>query len=349
MLPYVAANLIRERLIVQNLIEDGADQTFAGDVRQGLSNYPKQLLPKYLYDALGSKLFEAICLLPEYYLTRAENEILSTYATEIVEAATDFAVSCNLSAPSTLIELGSGSAHKTRSIIEALFACQSHLEFTPIDISASVLEESSLALLELYEDLKITAYRSDYHTALKYLKAEPKRNSNESMLVLFLGSNIGNFVPQEADQFLLNLREIMRPGDSLLVGADLKKSSADLIAAYDDPTGVTAAFNLNLLGRINQELEADFDLRSFKHIALYNEPHGRIEIYLESLCEQIVTIRQLRLQIGFTAGERILTEYSHKYNFEDLAKLAARCGLKLIESWTDAQNKFSSNLLTVTF
>lgn len=349
MLPYAAGNLINERLIIENLIEDDIDEKFAADVRQGLSSQPKQLPPKYFYDALGSKLFEAICLLPEYYLTRAEDEIFSTFAYDIVERAADFAFSHNLSTPSTLIELGSGSAHKTRSIIEALLEHRTHLEFIPIDISSSALEESSLAMVELYEDLKITAYRSDYLTALRHLKREllTPRNSHQSILILFLGSNIGNFTPEEADRFLLCLREVMKPGDSLLLGADLKKDSAELIAAYDDPVGVTAAFNLNLLARINRTFKADFDLRAFKHIALYSEPHGRIEIYLESLGQQFVTINELQLQLNFAAGERILTEYSYKYTSEDLENLSARAGLKLIKSWLDAEQRFSSNLITL--
>ncbi|HVF49087.1 MAG TPA: L-histidine N(alpha)-methyltransferase [Pyrinomonadaceae bacterium] len=315
---------------------DAAD-LFAQDVRAGLLAAPKRLFPKYFYDELGSLLFDAICLLPEYYLTRAENEILNQRADEIVAAAGD--------APLTLLELGSGSAVKTRSIIEALLKRQDELLYVPIDISASALEASARALLQSYPALTIEAYASDYESALARVRRETI-DENRRVLALFLGSNIGNFAPAEAHDFLRALRrEALHAGDALLVGADLKKEKHVLEAAYDDPVGVTAAFNLNLLARLNRELDADFNPRAFRHVAFYNEAQGRVEIYLESTRAQQVSLRKLDLQVGFAAGERIHTENSHKYDIPELSALAAATGFRLAHTWLDRERRFSSNLL----
>ena len=322
-------------LRINNLMRQETAGAFARDVCAGLRASPKRLLPKYFYDELGSQLFEAICLLPEYYLTRAENEILARHSDEIADAVGG--------TETALLELGSGSATKTRRIIEALLRRQAGLVYIPVDISASALEESARVLLQSYPALQIDAYASDYHTALPHLRERLPRDARA--LVLFLGSNIGNFDREEALAFLRALRRVLRTNDALLLGADLKKDSALLEAAYDDALGVTAAFNLNLLARINREFEADFNLRAFKHVAVYNREAGRIEIYIESLVAQEVRVRALDLRISFDACERLHTENSYKYDGAELARLAARSGFRLAHTWLDSGEQFSSNLL----
>ncbi|PYS90080.1 MAG: L-histidine N(alpha)-methyltransferase [Acidobacteria bacterium] len=339
-----------ERLRLHQLLTGDARALFAADVRRGLSTQPKQLFPKYFYDELGSLLFDAICLLPEYYLTRAEHEILTRHAGEIIAAVG--------SAQLALLELGSGSATKTRHLIEAICKRQPQLLYRPIDISAAALETSARVLLQSYPSLRIEAYASDYDTALARLRAEAEHErvteaeSNLSnaatrnhTLALFLGSNIGNFDRAEAETFLRRLRAVLRTNDALLLGADLKKDPARLVAAYDDALGVTAAFNLNLLTRLNREFAADFKPRAFRHVALYNEVHGRIELYLESRRAQVVHLPALDLEIAFAAGERMHTENSYKYDLIELDELAARTDFARTQTWTDTARRFSSNLL----
>ena len=320
-----------DRLLIHNLIRTDARTSFARDVREGLSAEPKRLFPKYFYDEIGSLLFEAICLLPEYYLTRAENEILARYAEEIAGA---------VSGQKTLLEMGSGSASKTRLLIEALLKRQRELHYIPVDISASALETSSRVLLQSYAQLRITAYASDYYDGLAALSRQERGRT----LALFLGSNIGNFDSDEARTFLRALRDVLREGDALLLGADLRKEPKVLEAAYDDALGVTAAFNLNLLSRINRELDTDFDLRSFKHRVKYNEEVGRIEVYIESTRAQTIHIRKLGMEVRLAACERIHTESSHKYDLEGLSRLATETGFTRARTWLDQAERFSSNL-----
>jgi dimethylhistidine N-methyltransferase len=320
------------RLYIHNLVKRDPLAGLAEDVRKGLAAQPKRFLPKYFYDELGSQLFEAICLLPEYYLTRAENEIFQRYAGEIAAA-----VDGNI----TLVEMGSGSASKTRVIIEALLKRQSNLLFMPVDISASAIESSSRILLQSYPRLTIEAYAADYFAGLAELGKKPRQRT----LALFLGSNISNFDLDEALRFLRALRSVLRTGDALLLGADLKKDPAILEAAYNDSLGVTSAFNLNVLARINRELGGSFDLRAFRHHAFYNEAMGRIEIYIESLVDQKVRIDKLDLEAEFAAGELIHTENSYKYDIAGIARLAGETGFECSRSWYDSQERFSSNLL----
>ena len=320
------------RLYIHNLVKRDPLTGFSEDVRKGLSASPKRFLPKYFYDELGSQLFDAICLLPEYYLTRAENEILERYADEIVSAIGD---------QKTLLEMGSGSASKTRLIIEALLRLQPELLFIPVDISATALESSSRILLQSYPKLKIEAYAADYFAGLAELRKKPRPRT----LALFLGSNISNFDQDEALRFLRALRAVLQKGDALLLGADLKKDPAILEAAYNDALGVTSAFNLNVLARINRELGGTFDLRAFKHRAFYNEAMGRIEIYIESLIKQSVRIEKLDLEVVFDTGELIHTENSYKYDLNGIRELAAVTGFTLSRTWLDSQERFSSNLL----
>jgi len=326
-----------DRLVIHNLVRTDLKSSFASDVRDGLTAQPKRLFPKYFYDELGSQLFDAICLLPEYYLTRAEEEILARYSDEIIET---------IAGPKTLLEMGSGSASKTRRIIEALLKRQTDLLFIPVDISPAALETSSRLLLQSYSRLRIEAYASDYYDGLAALKAKEHDGGAEQQrtLALFLGSNIGNFDAEEARRFLRALRGVLRSDDALLLGADLCKAPVILEAAYDDPLGLTAAFNLNLLARINRELDAAFDLRAFKHTAFYNEELGRVELYLESTRAQSVRIGKLALEVWFAAGERVHTENSYKYDLEGLSQLAADTGFSRARTWLDQGERFSSNL-----
>jgi L-histidine Nalpha-methyltransferase len=315
----------------------GAVAGLADDVRRGLAHDGrKSLPPKYFYDELGSLLFEAICLLPEYYLTRAEDEIFARHSAEIVEAA------ASPPARLTLLELGSGSSAKTRRIIEALLGRQDTLTYAPVDISRTALEAGARALAEAYPPLRVVAYAGDYDAALPRLgeAIEPASRA----LVLFLGSNIGNFDRAGARTFLASLRRSLRAGDGLLLGADLRKEGGLLAAAYDDALGVTAAFNLNLLARLNRELGADFDLRSFRHVALYDEAEGRVEMHLESLRPQVINVAGLGLSVRLREGERIHTENSYKYDREELSRLASEAGFALAETWLDEGGRFSSNL-----
>jgi L-histidine N-alpha-methyltransferase len=309
------------RLYIHNLVKRDPLTGFAEDVRKGLSARPKRFLPKYFYDELGSQLFEAICLLPEYYLTRAENDILSRFADQIV---------ASVEGHKTLLEMGSGSASKTRLIIEALLRRQSELLFMPVDISATALESSSRILLQSYPRLRIEAYAADYFAGLAELGKKPHGRT----LALFLGSNISNFDLEEAHRFLRAMRSVLQKGDALLLGADLKKDPA-----------ILEAVNLNVLARINRELAGTFDLRSFQHRAFYNEEIGRIEIYIESLVNQRVRIEKLDLEVEFAAGELIHTENSYKYDKAGITKLAAQTGFELSRTWLDSQERFSSNLL----
>ena len=320
------------RLYIHNLVKRDPLAGLAEDVRKGLSAQQKRFLPKYFYDELGSQLFEAICLLPEYYLTRAENEILEKYADEIVGA---------VEGQKTLVEMGSGSASKTRLIIEALLRRQTELLFMPVDISATALESSSRILLQSYPRLSIEAYAADYFAGLAELGKKPRART----LALFLGSNISNFDQEEALRFLRAMRSVLNKGDALLLGVDLKKDPAILEAAYNDALGVTSAFNLNVLARINRELGGTFDLRAFRHHAFYNEAAGRIEIYIESLVKQRVQIRKLDLEIEFDEGELIHTENSYKYDMAGIRSLAGQTGFALSHTWLDSQERFSSNLL----
>jgi len=325
----------RNRLELVSVNGPSIEGDFAHDVRAGLTADPRRLPPKYFYDALGSALFEAICHLPEYYLTRAETEILKTYSDEIAGA---------FNSRVRLVELGSGSASKSRYLIEAIIRRQGELHYQPVDISQSMLEESSRALLNDYPALQITAIAGDYTRGIELASPASGRAANEHVLVLFLGSNIGNYNRGEAIGLLREMRGFLHDGDGLLVGADLKKDSRQLVAAYDDPIGVTSAFNLNLLARINRELGGNFDVHAFAHRAYYNEGAGRMEMYLESLRAQRVEISEIDLCLSFEEGEKIHTENSHKFDRSGLESLAQASGFRIEKFWSDSQSRFSSSL-----
>ncbi|MGH9419325.1 MAG: L-histidine N(alpha)-methyltransferase [Thermoanaerobaculia bacterium] len=306
---------------------------FADDVRRGLSATPKFLLPHHFYDALGSALFSAICELPEYYVTRAEDEILSKKAAEIAES---FGPNVRLA------ELGSGSARKTRHLIEASLARQESLDFLPIDVDSGILVSSGQALLNDYSRLSITAIGGDFREPGTLLRAYLPP-SDERTIILFLGSSIGNLDPSAAGAMLANLRTALVPGDALFLGADLRKSPTILDPAYDDPLGVTAAFNLNLLARINRELGGHFDLSAFAHRAFYNEAEGRIEMHLVSKKAQRVRIGDY--EVAFEEGESIHTENSHKYDDATINALAESGGFTIERKWRDSKGYFTDLLM----
>ncbi len=305
---------------------------FARDVRAGLTATPRHLSCRYFYDATGSRLFEAICDLPEYYLTRAEREILQEHSPAI-------AATCPRG--TVLVELGSGSAAKTRLLIDALLKRHGRLLYVPVDISSAALEDSSKELVRHFPGLEVLGVAAEYQEGLRHVRDEvtgPK-------LVLWLGSNVGNFDRPAAVEFLRQVRGTLSPADRLLVGIDLRKDRGILEAAYDDARGVTAAFNLNLLQRINNELGGDFDVTHFRHRAVYDEDAGRIEMYLDSVARQTVRIAALDLQAGFDSGEAIHTEHSYKYSLAEIEALATAAGLRGERQWFDEQRRFSLNLL----
>ncbi|HEY1976274.1 MAG TPA: L-histidine N(alpha)-methyltransferase [Candidatus Baltobacteraceae bacterium] len=306
--------------------------TFAQDVAAGLTASPKRLSSKYLYDEVGSALFDAITVLPEYYLSRAETEILRECGWQIVRV---------LDAPIDFLELGSGSAVKTRLLIEEALRVQGRLRYSPIDISTEALRASSLALVDAYPGLTVRAYAGDYFDVL----ASRALRFDRRALAMFMGSNIGNYEPDQAVAILSLLRDALRPGDGLLVGTDLKKDPAVLELAYDDPAGVTAAFNRNLLARMNRELGANFDAKNFDYRAQYDEAHGAVKSFLVAKRAAKVRVGKIKLDVEFAEGERIHTESAYKFAQSDVTKLAAAAGFKAAQSWSDRAGKFSVNLL----
>ncbi|HEY6140659.1 MAG TPA: L-histidine N(alpha)-methyltransferase [Thermoanaerobaculia bacterium] len=308
---------------------------FAADVRAGLRASPKTLPPKYFYNDLGSALFEAICFLPEYYVSRCETEILSGGGAGI--AAT-------LGAPVRLIELGSGTSRKTRLLLDHLTRQQAALEYIPIDVDGYLLRQTAKALLENYPGLTVNAVVADFRSitgVLPPMLTDPAPRN----VVLFLGSTIGNLDPQEQETLLLAIRGTLRPGDALFLGADRRKDRSILDPAYDDALGVTAAFNLNVLVRINAELGGHFDLSKFRHRAFFNETESRIEMHIVSTAAQRVAIDVLGIEIAFAAGETIHTENSYKFDDGALDALARRTGFEIAARWIDSRQFFADVLL----
>jgi dimethylhistidine N-methyltransferase len=306
--------------------------SFADDVGAGLRASPKRLSSKYLYDRVGSALFDAIMQLPEYYLSNAETEILRESGWEIVRV---------LDEPIDFLELGSGSAVKTRLLIAEALRVQGGLRYSPIDISTNALRASSLALVESFPGLSVRAYAGDYFDVL----ASKTLQFDRRMLAMYMGSNIGNYEPAQARQLLKLLAAALRPGDGLLLGTDLKKDRAVLEAAYDDPVGVTAAFNKNLLERINNELGGDFDVRNFEHVVHYDEARGSVDSFLRARRAARVDVASIGLHVSFEAGERIHTESSYKFSERDVAELGAAAGFRLTSTWHDRAHRFSVHLL----
>jgi dimethylhistidine N-methyltransferase len=309
-----------------------AVQDLALDVRRDLALKPKQLQSKYLYDGLGSSLFEAICFLPWYRITRAEARLLRQLAGELVGACAD---------PVTLVELGCGSGEKLAVVAEALRSRRRAVSVHLIDISPVALEHSERALGRL-DYVSVVGHRATYEEGLR--RAARERPEEGSILVLFLGSNIGNFDSPAAESFLAQIRAALRAGDALLLGADLVKPERDLLLAYDDPLGVTAAFNKNLLVRINRELLADFDLPAFAHRAVWNAAFRRVEMHLVSRKDQIVSIPRAECTVRFAAGEPIWTESSYKYTPEEVHALGGSAGFRSREQWIDPDARFALTL-----
>lgn len=316
---------------------------FATDVRIGLTAERKSLPPRWFYDALGSALFDAICFLPEYYVMRAEAEVLTSHRDEIVEAFGATAHNSSI----RLVELGSGAARKTRILLDALTERQANVEYVPVDVDAGMLERSGRELLNEYANLRVTAVSSDFtQPSIALAAANAIRRDDVRTVVLFLGSTIGNLDPDAAVSMLRDLRNALQPGDALFLGADLRKSASVLEPAYDDPLGVTAAFNLNVLARINRELGGHFALDAFRHRAFYDQTHGRIEMHLISTRAQRVRIDALDLEVAFDEGETIHTESSYKHDATTLATLAEASGFTIAKRWTDAQGWFADVLMT---
>lgn len=319
-------------MLVHAIPSDAAYE-FAADVRAGLTRTGQKELPsKYLYDNVGSALFEVISHLPEYGLTRADERLLRRHADEIVD---------RLSGPVAVAELGSGSGKKTRWLLEALCRRQ-RTSYYPVEISHSALVMCERELRDI-DRISIVGFEREYLDGL--LEVAAYRKSGQRLFVLFLGSTIGNFDRPAGVKFLAEVRHILQPGDALLLGTDLEKSSAQLLAAYDDELGVTAAFNLNLLSRVNRDLGADFDLREFVHVAKINTEARSVEMHLQSQRRQIVSIPSAEIVVEFGEGETIWTESSHKYSVDEMIETARNAGFRCENQWIDEQWPFAENLL----
>jgi L-histidine N-alpha-methyltransferase len=303
------------------------------DVRLGLTKSGQKELPsKYLYDSVGSALFEVISVLPEYGLTRADERLLRRYSEDIV---------ARLTPPTTVAELGSGSGKKTRWMLEALSKHQ-HVSYCPIEISRTALNMCERELGDI-DSVSIVGFEREYLDGL--LEVAARRQKGEQLLVLFLGSTIGNFEHPADVMFLRQMRAILQTGDALLLGADLMKPIDQLLDAYDDPLGVTAAFNLNLLARINRELDADFIIPQFEHVARFNQDVGSMEMHIRSLQKQTIAIPTADLSVTFLEGETIWTESSHKYSLGEISRISQSAGFRVDAQWVDEEWPFAENLL----
>lgn len=304
----------------QTLYDDGED------VVRGLTQTQKSLPPKYFYDDRGSELFEQICDLPEYYPTRTEASILSQYADEIAE----------ITGVCELVELGSGSSTKTLFLLDAYQKIADRCRYVPIDVSGGILKSTVLKLQQKYPNFSIEGLIGTYEQALVKLESAPA----SSRMIFFLGSSLGNFTPQDCDQFFKQMARTLQPGDYFLLGIDLQKPKEILEPAYNDSQGVTAAFNLNMLSHLNWRFQGNFDLNLFSHQAIYNQTDDQIEMYLHCQESHSVSLEVLDLTVSFQAGESILTEISRKFDLAVLQKNLAKQGLKTVKIWTDPQQWF---------
>ncbi|MFA1544685.1 L-histidine N(alpha)-methyltransferase [Actinomadura chokoriensis] len=308
------------------LTADDLAKTLRQDVRAGLTATPKTLPPKWFYDERGSALFEEITKLEEYYPTRREREILAARASGIAAAT----------GARTLLELGAGSGEKTRLLLDALSGTLR--SYVPVDVSGDFLEEAAAGIAADHPDLTVRAVVADYEQHLPLLPGGERR------LIAFLGGTIGNMPPAERIGFLGGVRATMDDGDFLLVGADLVKDAGRLVRAYDDPSGITAEFNRNVLHVINRALDADFDPDAFEHVAVWNEADEWIEMRLRSVRDQDVRVGGLDLAVSFAAGEEMRTEISAKFRRERLAAELGAAGMEIAEFWTDRDGDFSLTL-----
>lgn len=320
-----------------SLIQPTALNEFAAEVRAGLKRPGQKELPsRYLYDEVGSALFDVITVLPEYGLTRASERLLERHSERMVAA-----MLATSDAPLIVAELGSGSGRNTRWILQALSRFQP-TTYYPIEISPTALARCEKEIGSI-ESINIVGLEKPYLVGLS--AATARRRDGERMLVLFLGSTIGNFDRPAGEQFLKRVRGVLEPGDALLLGTDLDKPAEILRLAYDDPAGVTAAFNMNLLARVNRELDASFDLSRWRHEVRYDAGHRRIEMHLRSTTPQSVVIRRADIVVAFRKDETIWTESSHKYVIEEIEPMAARAGFRCEAQWIDHQWPFANTLL----
>ncbi|OBG60949.1 MULTISPECIES: L-histidine N(alpha)-methyltransferase [unclassified Mycobacterium] len=311
-----------------HLAADSAYQALRRDVFEGLQQTPKSLPPKWFYDSLGSHLFDQITRLPEYYPTRAEAEILRARSAEVAAA----------SGADTLVELGSGTSEKTRLLLDALRERGALRRFVPFDVDAGILSTAAAAIQREYDGVEINAVCGDFEEHLTEIPTGGRR------LFVFLGSTIGNLTPGPRAEFLASLAAQMRPGDSLLLGTDLVKDTGRLVRAYDDSAGVTAAFNRNVLAVINRQLDADFDVEAYQHVARWNAGEERIEMWLRASRDQRVRVDALDLTVDFAAGEEMLTEVSCKFRPDGVSAELAGAGLRRTRWWTDAAGDFGLSL-----
>ena len=311
-------------------LDADAAATMARDVRAGLCAYPKELAPKYFYDERGSQLFEQITELPEYYPTRAEREILRERSAEILAVA---------GAPATLVELGSGSAAKTRHLLSAMRDAGRLDTYVPVDISEEITHQTAACLVDEYPGLAVRGLVCDFEHDLERIP-----HAHGQRLIAFLGGTVGNLYPRPRQAFLERIAALLGPGDQLLLGTDLVKETARLEAAYDDSAGITAEFNKNVLEVLNRELGANFDLDAFEHVARYDAEAERMDIRLRSLAAQEVRLADLDLDISFAAGEEMRTEISTKFTRERLESVYAGAGLEMCGWFTDAAGDYALSL-----
>lgn len=316
----------------ENINSVTALSDFAKDTLRGLSAEPKRLFSKYFYDERGDAIFQQIMAMPEYYLTDCEFEIFRKQGENILAEMPD--------ASFDLLELGAGDGTKTKVLLQMLLTQNVDFQYLPIDISQNALNGLEENLTAELPDLKIKTLQGDYFRVLQDLKNIGTRPK----VVLFLGSNIGNFAPAAAVEFLCKMHEVLSPGDSLLIGADLKKDPAVIQAAYDDPAGITASFNLNLLERMNRELGADFDLDNWKHWETYNPVTGETKSHLVSKRAQSVHFSTLDRSFDFAAWEAVWVELSQKYSLSDLENIAAQCGYEVVKHFTDERGYYADSL-----
>lgn len=334
--PQVRRQKLEAGLCVDYWPVEDTQSAFLEDVQKGLSGSPKQVSPKYFYDSAGSELFEAITRAPEYYPAHLETQLLQTYSGAIVDSARE-----QTSDSLTLVELGSGSSLKTDALLSALAQRQDALHYIPVDISSSAVTDAGKRLLRTHQGIRVHGLVCDYHQAMCVLQAkeQPPR------LFIFLGSSLGNYTPEGAHGLLQAVHNAMEPADRMLIGLDQRKDVKVLTRAYNDAQGATAAFNKNLLQRINRELGGKFPLEQFRHRAFYNDQKHRIEMHLESLIDQQIPIHSCKQNFSFVCGETIHTENSYKYDSASLLDLLAKTNLRVEREWRDANSWFGVYLL----
>jgi L-histidine Nalpha-methyltransferase len=327
------------RLLIHNSEHFIINNEFVKDVEKGLADKQKHISPKFFYDKKGSKLFEEICDQPEYYLNRSESLILKRSLNEITNIVGEKEIS--------IIELGNGNSLKTRILLKPFLGNLKKVCYFPIDVSLKMLKKSIKDLSKEYVNLEIFGICSDYVSGLMKINhfMKMKNNIPKNKLIIFLGSSIGNFDPKEAKNFLYSLKRYIRQEDALLIGIDLEKDKRILDKAYNDKKGLTAKFNLNILARINRELDGEFKLSSFEHKSFYNIHKHRIEMHLESKLDQEVRVGAIKKTFHFKKGETIHTENSYKYSQNNLSELVKNAGLEMIQSFTDRKKQYTLILL----